>query len=145
MRQDTAAAALRDFGLAYDRSGSIASHRQAGRVRAMSASPPIATKRSRRSETSLRANSDRMHCSKKGPLFDHLIGAEHQAHGQFDAERLRSIEIEDERIFLRYLHGKVARFCAFQDAIDVGSGLSELVVEFHIVGYQTAISGEAHV
>ena len=33
--------------------GSIASHPQAGGVRAMSASPPIATKHSRRSETSL--------------------------------------------------------------------------------------------
>jgi len=47
------------------RVGSIASHRQAGGVRAMSASPPIATKNSRSREAPLCANSGLVRCSKK--------------------------------------------------------------------------------
>src|SRR5262249_53362419 len=59
----------------------------------MSASPPIATKHSRRSETSLCAISDLTHRSK---LFDHLVGAGRKARRHFEAERLRCDQVNDE-------------------------------------------------
>jgi len=55
--------------------GSIASHRQAGGVRAMSALPPIATRHSRRSETSLCAKSGQTHRNKRGARLVMIFGA----------------------------------------------------------------------
>src|SRR5262249_32715321 len=57
-------AALREFSPLYVRYGSIASHRQAGGIRAMSASPPIADMSMRSSRTPLCARNERMCPSK---------------------------------------------------------------------------------
>jgi hypothetical protein len=52
-------------------------------------------------------------------LFDHLVGALLQKRGHFETERLRSLKVDDQLELNRGLYGKLARFCALEDAIDV--------------------------
>src|SRR6266403_4439434 len=78
-----------------------------------------------------------MHRSNIAFLFDHLIGGDQQAgrHGQ--AERLRSLEIEDRFELGRRLHWKIGWLVAAQDAVDVSRRLSAHVDEVVPVGHET--------
>ena len=98
----------------YVRLGSIASPRQPGSVGAMSASPPIATKHSRRSETPLRARTGLMHCSKNASLFDHLVSRHLHDQRHRKAERLGGLEIDHQLEFGRLLNRKIGWQCALR-------------------------------
>jgi hypothetical protein len=75
----------------------------------MSALPPKVDIDPREGECPLCANSDLAHCSKKGSLFDHLVGAGKQRSGHFEAQRLCGLEINDQSVLGRRLHRKVSR------------------------------------
>jgi len=100
------------------RVGSIASHRQVGGVRPMSASPPIATRRSRRSETPL--CHKRTHARQQN-LFDHLVGAGEQTRRHGEAQRLGGLKVDHQLVFGRRLHRKISRLRALEDAVDIAA------------------------
>jgi hypothetical protein len=54
----------------------------------------------------------------KGDLFDHLVGELLQVRPNFEAERSRGFEIDDELEPGRRLHRKVGRSFTFEDTID---------------------------
>ena len=109
------------------RSGSFASHPGVRDAPGMSAMPLIATQSVRRNEASRCANSDRTHCSKNEPLFDHLVGAREQAIWHGETERLRGLEIDHQLILGWRLHGQISGLLTLEDAIDVASRMPILV------------------
>ena len=60
-------------------------------------------------------------------LFDDLVGTGKQRGWHFQAERLRSLEVDHQFVFGRCLHRKVCGFCALEDAIDVAGRAPALV------------------
>jgi hypothetical protein len=52
-------------------------------------------------------------------LFDHLIGSRKQFVWNGESERLGGLEIDDQLILCRHLHGEIGRLLAFEDAVDV--------------------------
>src|SRR5437016_3891814 len=57
-----------------------------------------------------------MHRSKKLRSFDHLVGKREQRRRDFDAERLRGLEIDHQLEFARLYHGQVGGLFASQNA-----------------------------
>src|SRR5688572_3893234 len=51
--------------------------------------------------------------------FDNLVGALLEMQRHVQAERLGSLEIDDQLELDRGLHWKFARLCAFEDAVDI--------------------------
>jgi hypothetical protein len=74
--------------------------------------------------------------------FDHLVGARQHGGRNFEAERLRCLEIDHQLILGRRLHRKVGRLLALEDAIDVAGRLTVLVDVIRPIGGQAA-GGEA--
>jgi hypothetical protein len=72
------------------------------------------------------------------PLFDHLVGAllQRQRHGE--AKRLGGLEVDNQFVLGRRLHGEVGRPLAPEDAVDVAGRLLEQVEEIRSVGDQAA-------
>jgi len=64
---------------------------------------------------------------RKGDLFDHLVGEVLQLRRNFEAERFRSFEIDDQLELGRRLRRKVGRSFTFEDTIDVPSRASNYV------------------
>jgi hypothetical protein len=78
-----------------------------------------------------------------GASFDHLVGAREQGIGHGYAKRLGSVEINDEFVLGRRLHGQFGGLLALEDAIDVPGRAAALVDEIRPVGNQAARIGEA--
>ena len=73
--------------------------------------------------------------------FDDLVGAGEHARRHFEAERFRSLEVDDQLILTRRLHRQIDRLLTFKDAVDVACRAPMLVEEIGPIGDQTAGSG----
>ena len=62
--------------------------------------------------------------------FDHLVGAGEQRGGTVEAERLGSLEVDDQFELGRLLHRQVGGLRALEDAVDVDGSLTARVREF---------------
>jgi hypothetical protein len=60
-----------------------------------------------------------MHCSKKDPLFDHLIGDGEQGRRHGKAERPRGLEVDDQLDSSGPLDRQVGRSVALKNSADV--------------------------
>jgi hypothetical protein len=49
-----------------------------------------------------------------GPLFDQLVGAKQERFGNGEANRLGSLEVDDQLVFGRLLYGQVGWFGALE-------------------------------
>jgi hypothetical protein len=56
-------------------------------------------------------------------LFDHLVGAGEQRWRHVEAERLGTLEVDNELEFSRLLNRQITRFLAFEDAADISADL----------------------
>src|SRR5712672_356482 len=79
----------------------------------------------------------------RASLFDHLIGAQQQASGQFDAERPGRGQIDDQRKFGRLLDRQFACVGTLENAIDVDGRLPELILPISSVINQPTVPGES--
>src|SRR5574341_1637802 len=71
-------------------------------------------------------------------LLNHLVSPEHQRLGDRQAERLGSLEVNDQLEFRRLLHGQVSGLGTLENLVHVGSGASEQVGVDRAVGHQAA-------
>jgi hypothetical protein len=71
-----------------------------------------------------------------------LVGAGEQRRWHLDAERLRSLEVEDRFVLGRRLHGQIGRLLALQDAVDVAGRAPILVDDIRPIGGQAADGDE---
>ena len=60
-------------------------------------------------------------------LFDQLVGGDEQTRRHGQAEGLRCFHVDDSFVLGRRLNGKIDRFSAAQDAVDIGRHLSKLI------------------
>jgi hypothetical protein len=67
------------------------------------------------------------HNASQKTLFDHLVSTLDERKRDCKAERLGSLEVNREGVFVRLVDGQIAGLGAFQDAIDVSSCLPELI------------------
>ena len=59
--------------------------------------------------------------------FDHRVGASKQHWRQFDADRLRRLEVDHQLVLRRCLHREVGRLLSPENAIDISGGAAVLV------------------
>src|SRR6516162_1894765 len=72
-------------------------------------------------------------------LFDDLVGAGKDRRRDCEAERLRSLEIDDEIEFYWLLDRQVAGLGTLQDLVDVARSSSEIVRDIRAIGHQPAV------
>ena len=73
---------------------------------------PKATELLRHREMTRSANSGHSHCSKKVPLFDHLVGGDQQFIRDAEAERLDAAKVDPQVELGRAVHAKRGRHSA---------------------------------
>src|SRR5215831_12558945 len=71
--------------------------------------------------------------------FDHLVSAREQCRGNFETERSRSLEIDDEFDLRWLLDGQIGGLCTLQNFIHVGRCATVLVGDIWSVAYEPAI------
>ena len=81
------------------------------------------------------AVSDR---SKAPSLFDHLVGAAEQRKRESNAQRLGSIEVDDQLDFHRLLNRQVSRFGAVENPAGIDGGLAICIGKTGAVAHQAA-------
>ena len=59
-------------------------------------------------------------------LFDHLIGRRKQFVWDGESERFGGLEIDDQLILCRQLHGEIGRLLALEDAVDISCRQAKL-------------------
>src|SRR5262249_28637039 len=116
--------------------------------KAMSALPPIATAKADFPQKSCLLYPRKRTCavhqtmSALGQkrtslvLFDYLVGTVEQRRWDREAERLGGFEIDHQLVFRRSLHGKISRFFALKDAINVRCASPVQVQGVKTVGHQ---------
>src|SRR6516162_9113927 len=103
---------------------------------------PESDRRPSRCDPSLSAKNDRMHRSKKAPLFDHLVGGYQQRRWHLQVEGLRGLEVDDQFELDRLLYGQIGGLLAPQYSINICRRLSELVTDIDAVRNQAALIGK---
>jgi hypothetical protein len=75
------------------------------------------------------------HAPQQKALFDHLVGADEQRHGNHQAAVPGSLIIDDEFEFRRLIVGNITRLLALEDLVH---GTSDLVKKLHKINAKTA-------
>src|SRR5215475_11083916 len=75
-----------------------------------------------------------------GSLLNHLICQDQEGWRERDPKRLRSLEVEDQLVLGRLLHGEGGGLGAFQNLVDIGGGTPEQVRKARAIGHQRPIS-----
>ena len=74
---------------------------------------------------------------------DDLIRAHQQRRRDREAERLGGLEVDDQFVLARRLHGEGGRAGAPEDLVDVNGGAAELLGEARRVGHEAAHLGDS--
>src|SRR5436309_3947935 len=74
--------------------------------------------------------------------FDHLVGTGKHGRRNFEAKRLRSLEVDYQLVFGWRLHREVGRFLALEDAIDIGCCLPVGLEHLNSIRRQAAACDE---
>jgi hypothetical protein len=74
--------------------------------------------------------------------FEHLIRPRQQRRRDREAEGLGSLEVDQQLELRRLLNGKVARSCAFENAVHVDRSAAKLFRGVHTVRSETAVHNE---
>ena len=87
--------------------------------------PPIASESSHHSESTRCATIGCEQSQQTAQLFDYLVGAGDERRRHVQAERLCCLHVDHQFVLRRYLHWKVSRLLALENAI----GLWRIVTE----------------
>src|SRR5215470_16284721 len=98
------------------------------RLYLMSALPPKADIGTQSWNVRFVPKADILHCGKRTRLFDHLVGARQKGLRQDQAERPGGRQINYQLKLGRRLYREVGRFFALEDAVDITSRTSKLVI-----------------
>src|SRR5262249_41505232 len=85
-----------------------------------------------------RIESDAAHGCADSDLFDHLVGTRQQCRGNFESERLRGLQVDDELELRRLLHRQVTGLLALENARRVDAAEAKRVRKDRSVTHETA-------